>query len=482
MSNIINKYKWCIVLLLLTFSILVYCSFNTFIINDDLPYSLFFRADNRITNIGQIIANQFFDYFHVNARIIIHGIVQFLLMFDKTLWSFLNPLVIILIAISMSYIIYISTNKKTKPIYLLICSLISFLLLFNYKKIIYWVAGSVNYVWVFLLLLLFIIYYIKNGLLERPKLSFALCFFGSMICESLAIFIIVLIICDFLINEFIKKNKQRDYYKYLWLLVAAIIGFSFILFAPSTLDRFEEPNILEEKKGILNRIFIAIPLLSQNIFNPVNLYNLIPLLLIISIVYYLIINRKKEYVSFIIFISLLTLLGNYYNNGWLFLILSMIILLFQSFILIKNNNFKLFAVLLGAYAITYSLIVTPVYGSARISFHTMLLMSMFTIYNFTYNKDISNFLKFLAIFVFIGLLGLEIYIYTSIGNVKRIRERNIMAVQRGETKILEMKVMNDFFSKFHMDPNSPMSKEYWAYKAFEDYYSLPDDITIKPIK
>ena len=482
MLNIINKYKWYILLLVLTFSILVYCSFNTFIINDDLPYSLFYRADNRITNIFQIMANQFFDYFHVNARILIHGIVQFLLIFGKTLWSFLNPLVIILIACIMSYIIYITTNKKTKPIYLIICSLISFLLLFNYKQLIYWVAGSVNYVWVFLLILLFVIYYIKIGFLQKPYLTFFLCLFGSMICEALAMFIMILIIADLIINLVLKKINKNDIFKYLYFLIASIIGFSFILLSPSTLDRFGETNNIDTSTNIFERIFIALPLISQNLFNPINLYNLIPLILIISIIYNLIINKQKIVISFIAIVSILTLFGCYYNNGWFFLILSFTLLLFQIIIFIKNRNFKLIAIILGAYAITYSLIITPVYGSARISFHTMLLLAMFAIYNFTYNKDLSKILKIISILFLIFLLGLEVFIYTQIGIVKRDREKNITAVQNGKTKVLEMKVMDDFYSKFHIDPNSPMSKEYWAYKAFEDYYSLPEDIQIIPKK
>ena len=123
----IKNNKWSILFLTLLFGILVYCHFNTFIINDDLPYSLFFRGPNRITNLKEVLINQIFDYSHISARVFIHIIVQALLIFDKNLWSILNPLVIILIIILMSYIVYEITLKKLKPFYIILLMSLNFL-------------------------------------------------------------------------------------------------------------------------------------------------------------------------------------------------------------------------------------------------------------------------------------------------------------------------------------------------------------------
>ena len=83
--------SFCFVLFYL---ILVYCHFQTFIINDDLPYSLYFRVNDRITDLKGVIINQIFDYSHISPRVFIHTMVQLLLIFNKDLWSILNPLVI----------------------------------------------------------------------------------------------------------------------------------------------------------------------------------------------------------------------------------------------------------------------------------------------------------------------------------------------------------------------------------------------------
>ena len=77
-----KNYLLCITVLLF-FVALVYCSINTYVMNDDLGYSFFYRTSTRVTNILQIIKNQVSDYFIVNSRVFIHAIVQFLLIFGK---------------------------------------------------------------------------------------------------------------------------------------------------------------------------------------------------------------------------------------------------------------------------------------------------------------------------------------------------------------------------------------------------------------
>ena len=102
----------------------------------------------------------------------------------------------------MSYILYIITGKKATPLYLVLSSMLGFLLLYNYKYIIYWVAGSINYVWVFLIMLLFMLYYIKEGF-KKPLLTFTLCLCTSILCEASAIFVIVILVFDL----FLKLSK-----------------------------------------------------------------------------------------------------------------------------------------------------------------------------------------------------------------------------------------------------------------------------------
>lgn len=479
MKSRIKENKLQLFFLLPVFCIFVFCHFQTFIINDDLPYSLFYRANDRIANIGQIISNQFFDYSHISARVFIHSVVQFLLIFDKNLWSILNPLMIILIISLMSYIVYILTNKKTKPIYIVIASTISFLLLFDFKYLIYWVAGSVNYVWVFLIILLVLLYYIKFGLLEKPICTFLICLFASIICESLAILLMVIIVFDALINVVCKKLSKKDFLKYFMFLIGALIGFSFLFFAPSTVDRMGSGVETWDELSLFSKILTAIPVLSDKMFSIGSIYNLFPLFVILSIIYRM---RKEKNKGILIFIALaftFSLIGLITKNGYSFFLLSILILVFQSLIFIKHKDYRLIVILISAYALTFSLAITPEYTAGRTCFHTSLILALFIMYNFMYNNELSKILKIIFICLVVVLLIIEIIIYSYIGIVKRDREESIKKVQSGKTDVLITKIIKSPFDKFHIDANNPVDKNYWAYAAFEDYYNLNENIRIE---
>ena len=476
MKEWIKRNKWIILFLSLVFGILVYCHFQTFIMNDDLPYSLFFRGPNRITNIKEVIVNQLFDYSHISARIFIHIIVQALLIFDKNLWSILNPLVIITIISLMSFIVYELTNKKIKPFYVVIAMTTLFLLLYNYKNLIYWVAGSVNYVWVFLLILLIMIYYFKIGLTKKPVISFFICLFGSMICEVMGMFILILVVSDCLIKIFVYKEDRKITFKYLFLLFGTICGLMFIFLSPSTLGRIGDAEWA--KYTLFEKLNISIPTISDNIFNVFNIYNLFPAIIIISIIYYLFINKDNKLKYFLALIVILLIVGVFLDNGYVYFALGLVILMFQIYIFVKNKDYKLIPIILSAYAFIYSLAITPEYTVTRTGLHTSLLLGMFAFYNFLYNGKFNRVLLILTNVFLVITLILELIIYSYIGDVKREREESIEAVQNGETNVLHTKIIKAPFDRFHIDPNSPTDKDYWAYKPFQDYYNLPDDIKI----
>ena len=473
----LKENKWIILFLLFLFGILTYCHFQTMILNDDLPYSLYFRADNRISDILSIIKNQVFDYSHINPRIFIHFVVQFLLMFDKNLWSILNPVVIISIVILMSYIIYELTNKKTKFIYILFASTVMLLLLYNYKYLVYWVAGSVNYVWVFLLYLLVILYYLKIGFLRKPVLSFFICLVVSCLCEATSILMIVLLLFDLFFQLCIKKEDKKIIIKYAFYLIGALAGFAFLMLSPSNTvrmignDKWSSLNIFE-------KMFKSIPVISNKMFNIFDIYNLFPSIMFVSIIYYL---KKDTCLKwFTLSAGILIFISFFTTWGWF--LFGILLLIFQCYIFIKNKDYKLIGILLGGYAVLYSLAITPEYEASRTAFHLSLIIGMFTIYNFIYENGMSNTIKIVTILLLVGTVILEVIIYNYIGSVKAERERSLEKVLSGESKVLETKLIKEPFDKFHIDANSPTDKEYWAYAAFEDYYKLPEDIEIKGVE
>lgn len=477
MIEILKKYKWCILFLFVILVVFIFCHFQTFIINDDLPYSLYFRADNRITNIIEIVKNQIYDYSHISPRIFIHFIVQFLLIFDKNLWSILNPIIIILIIILMSYIVYELTFKKTKYIYMLVASTVMFLLLYNYKYLIYWVAGSINYVWIFLLCLLVILYYLKIGFTKKPLMTFLISLIFACLCEATAVFMIVLLLTDLFIKLFVQKEDKKEIIKYLIYIFGAFLGFCFLMLAPSNLGRMTG-NEVWNSLNLFEKISTSLPVISNNLFNVFNIYNLYPLMLLVSIIYYL--RNDKCLKWFIICAGLFMLLS--FVSSWSWLAFGILFLVFQCYIFVKNDDFKLIGVLLGGYAVLYSLAITPEYNASRTGFHLSLIMGMFTLYNFIYLNDMSRCLKILFFALLFITIILEVVIYSYIGFIKNKREEALDSVMNGESKVLNLKEIKAPFNRFHIDPNSPADKQYWAYQAFIDYYDLPEDISIKIVE
>ena len=135
----IKKDKLLIILMLLTYIVLVYCSFNTFLGNDDLPYSFFKRLDIRVTNLYQIIYDNLRYYISWTGRFLIHCIVQFLLMFGKNLWSILNPLIIVSQLLIGTKIVLMEIQRKENKIpfliFLILITLFLSVLLERIKKI-----------------------------------------------------------------------------------------------------------------------------------------------------------------------------------------------------------------------------------------------------------------------------------------------------------------------------------------------------------
>lgn len=475
MVDKIKENKWSIVFLILLFVILVFCHFQTFIINDDLPYSLYFRANNRVTDIIGIIKNQVFDYSHISPRIFIHFIVQFLLMFEKNLWSFLNPLVIISIVVLMSYIIKFLTKNKVKFIYLLMAFSLLFLLLYNYKYLVYWVAGSVNYVWVFLLYLLVVLYYLKVGFLRKPLFTFLISLGFSILCEASSILMIILLLFDLFIQLFWNKEDKEIVFKYGFFLLGACAGFAFLMFSPSNLMRMASNGW--DKLNLFEKLMTSIPIISTKMFNIFDLYNLFPFILFVSIIYYL---KDSKYLKYFVLISGIFMLLSYITN-WSWFLFGILLLIFQIYILVGNKDYKLIGILLGGYAVLYSLSITPEYSACRTAFHLSLIIGMFIVYNFCYKNEVPKLSRiFLSLFLIIAIC-FEIVIYTYIGIIKREREESLNKVISGESKVLETKLIKAPFDKFHIDANSPTDKNYWAYAAFEDYYKLPEDIEIKKV-
>ena len=217
MLEAIKKNKLLILILSSFFIILLYCSLNTMILNDDLGYSFLYRTDVRITNLVQVLKMQLSDYKIVSSRVFVHSIVQALLIFGKNVWSILNPIIIILNFYLIDKIIGLYKNNSNK-LFNYLFGLCCFLLIVNFKWIIYWVAGSVNYVWTSTFLFLFIYLYLRYGLNKKMWVNMLLVLIISIIHESTFVFTSIFVVLMLMYDLVILKKFERKKCYYLFQL------------------------------------------------------------------------------------------------------------------------------------------------------------------------------------------------------------------------------------------------------------------------
>ena len=466
-DNII-KNKFLYFILFCFFATMLYAGLNTFIINDDLGYSFLYRTPKRITNILEVIKMQISDYTIVSSRVFIHTIVQILLIFGKSIWSFLNPIIIILNIYFINKIakLYISSNK----IFNYLFCLVLFLLLINYKWIIYWVAGSINYVWTSTILFSFIYFYLKYGLSNKNWINILLTLILSIIHESTfvftVVFVLLIIIYDLLFN---KKADKSKFILFIPLVFSAI----FIFGGPGTLSRmnaYSELTLIEKFK-------VSLPIVSLNLYNLNDINNIIPNIFVLLTSISLFKYKDKIKYLFVVLNVILILSCIFINNNIFYFLLSILILLSNFYINYKENRNELSILMLAFYSIAYSLCLTGEYLFGRPNYFVFIYMIFMSLiyFNDIFNKKIINKSIGLITAIFMLLMVKEVYIYNKIGELKDDRFSAIEKYKNGETDKLYYKIINEKYGIYQIDINQPLSSDYYAYELFLNYYELPLD-------
>lgn len=375
-KNEIKQNKIIYIIGLVVFFCLVYTHFNTFVANDDLPYSFFYRGNNRVTNIIQAFLNQVADYRELNGRFFVHSILQIILIFGKNLWAIINPLMIVTSLILIVKIIQIKL-KKVNKLNTILLVFTSFFLMLNYKIIIYWVAGSVNYIWVLTLLLIILFLYFKYGFAKNKLVNIIIIAFLCALHECTMVFTIVFII-GLIVSDWLKNKKiNKDYILYC----IGFIGSLFLLLCPASQIRMSSDAVWNDL-GLFSKLQLAIPVVSKNLFNLTDFSNILPYLFITFIIINLI--RIKDKFSVAMFCLILINIISIYllNNDWLYFSLIILVVLSELYCSIKNETIELFILSISMYAVVFSNIIIPLYYGARPNYYFYLYMIFYVAYNF----------------------------------------------------------------------------------------------------
>ena len=474
MMTFIKKYKPEILLVFFIFLTLVFTHMNTFIANDDIPYSLYFRTSNRVTSIFGIMKNQIFDYSHISSRIIIHSVVQFLLMFGKNLWSILNPLcIVIFIVYACKLSLLFNNDKKNVNYILIIISTVLYLLLFSYKRIIYWVAGSVNYVWPGTLLMIILYYYYKYGFCKYKLVNTFVIFFLSMLCECTMVFMITFVIGNFIIEWYQKKKINSDYFFYFLGLLGSLI----ILLSPSTGLRMSADDIWNNL-SLFDKLNLTIPVISHNLLDFKNYLNVLPYLFIMAMIFKMFYFKIRYSILLTLLITIIYALIMIFNIEWLYFVLVIILVLTEFFICIKTKKLSYFVMALSFYAVVYFNIFTPLYWASRPNyfFYCYMIIYILQLLSLINCKNVVIKLFFFIIFGY--LVANELIVYYNIGSIYQNRLKNIEKCRNDRCHNLVLRKIPDKYDIYHMDINLP-DRGYFTYQPFIDYYGLSNDIVIE---
>lgn len=476
----IKKNKLFYTVLLLILIVFVYTCSNTFLANDDLPYMFFYRGTTRISNILHAFKNQAVDYFNLNARVIVHFVLQCVLMFDKKLWCILNPIMIVITFFFMVKIIkiYSKSDKNFNNILNLIFICALFLMMFNYKQIIYWGAGSINYVWTYSILISMIYFYLKYGFSKNIFINFISILFISACHETTLVFSIIFIFGLFIIDYF--QNKKIDK-KFVLYFCALSISLLFIMLSPGNNNRMASDDIWNNM-DFITKILTSIPVASKNLFNLNNWTNILPYIFIISILVSFSTTGSKYKRLCTASILAASLLAYSLDSGWIYFILIILLFTTELYINVVKERKNLSLISLSMYAVVFSTIITPLYAVGRPNYFFYLYIIMSSIIYFNDNRIYiknSGYVLILMSIICSLLVANELYSYTRIGKIYRNRTEQIHIYKQNPTGVLILKKIPDDLTIYHIDSNQPSDSNYFTYRYFIQYYGLPEKTIIQ---
>ncbi len=483
MVKFLKKNKYFIIFFIVVLGLFTYCALNTFAASDDLPYSLFYRTNVRITNLRQIFLNQRSDYLTINGRFLIHSMVQFLLMYGKKLFAILNAIVIAITIFLVKQLSSQKTKTNCQSIYFYLYILGLFLLLGNYKYMIYWVAGAVNYVWLFMLLLGFTFYYFKVGLTRFKILNSFLIFLLCSLHECAFVFLLFFLLAD-LLKEILENGKKIKISRIILSIIyiaLAIGGSLIVLRAPGNLLRMDTAKSWYDM-SFLMRLSKSIPVVSLNAFKLFSLDNLIPTIFFITFSIYNF-NNKNKMVRLLNICSIIaSILCLITNNGWVYFAFAALLCLEVLVINYYNKDNKWSVFTIGIYAAVFSMIITPEYAGARPNYFldVWMIINICIFTNaFLKNKKVTLIFKVISCLLVLFTSLAEVWIYTNIGQVHRQRLKDIAYVKENNLKYLKLKRIDEKYAKYHAESNCPANKDYWAYNYFLYYYGLASDVVVE---
>ncbi len=222
------------------FMVVFVLSSMTPMVAHEFSYCYSWFDDSRIKSIGQIIDSMAVHRVLTNGRVVVHGLVQFVLIFPKVVFNILNGLNVVFLAFMFSRCFGAGSGRRTAALLAL-----GAVMLWNYTpafgQVFLWLDGAINYSWTVSCCLLFLLPFIKEFLdgSKRPgwllliayiPLSFA---FGT--CAEA--YVPATLVAAAVLAMMVWLRDKRFPAEFLVWAIFAIAGYLFLLSAPAVATR-----------------------------------------------------------------------------------------------------------------------------------------------------------------------------------------------------------------------------------------------------
>ena len=236
-----NTYNLPLILIyaLLFLGILILTALTP-MVGDDYPYSFNWADWTRIESLSDIVESMAVHRITTNGRVFTHSLVQLFLLLPRFVYCLLNAANALLLCVLSRRLL---ENKRWQDIASILLFGIFFIACFTpaFGENYFWLDGSINYSWglgfYLLFLMPFLLDYLNRPLNLSWKIALPYCILSILAggyAESSSL--IVIAVAGFLWLYTWHRNRRCNLVYLLWL-VCALLGYYYLMSAPSTTGR-----------------------------------------------------------------------------------------------------------------------------------------------------------------------------------------------------------------------------------------------------
>lgn len=284
MKKLIVENKWII----LFFAIIYICIFilttNSFYAPDEFNFSNIPWTEERVMSLKDILTSQKMLYMKTTGRILAHSLIYLMLYLGLHFFDIINGLVFI---VFIYFIGRVTGNKNTK-LGLILTVIMTTLLIPMFGEKIIWLSGSINYLWMVTLMIIFMYKIYKYIVLEKSLkivdkivllvLAFCCGWSQENTAFTTGMFLIILYALNW--KKVFLDIKKNVFFNFLIIVIFGIGALGLII-APGNFNRLNEGDSLFYIENFINNIlelkYLFILFLSVSIlmlFNKDNRYAL----------------------------------------------------------------------------------------------------------------------------------------------------------------------------------------------------------------